>query len=590
MFNKEGTQLVSLIAVALGEQPADYAITNARLVNVTSATVQEVDVLLKNGLVAWIGPRKSGRKSVKTLDANGKYLLPGLIDAHTHYEMSMLSAVPFAEAVVPQGTTAAMIDPHDIVNVMGMRGMLLLAEEARTTPLKAFFMVPPCVPSSPKLEDAGSTVALADVQQGMKCDLAWGIAETMDFVRVLEREPELMRILEWAREQGLRVDGHCPELRGDPLQAYVATGPILTDHESTSVEEMKEKLELGMRVILRRGSLSEPASAADFVNSLRDTSNVLLSTDGCITVGDLLQKGHMNYALRCIVEEGVDPITAVQMATINVARCHGLERKLGVVAPGRVADLVLVDDLERFEVSAVFVDGSPVPPLGSLHLPRYTYPQEAMTTVVLPRVQASDFTIPGPVKEGPARVRVIRIVDGTLATEAEAHEVSVNDGSLTVDVSRDLLKVAVLERYGKAAIQKSLGFVRGFGLQAGAFGGSVGQDAQNVVVVGASDEDMALVVNTIREQLGGLVVAAGGNVKVSLPLPIAGIMTSDDPGVVLARISELDASLAALGCTLSNPFLSLSLQLTLAVIPELKITNRGLVDVSSGKLVPLWMA
>jgi adenine deaminase len=588
MVAKRGIE--AQISVALNEQPADIAITNARLVNVMGGTIQEVDVLVSDGYVAWVGPRRTGPVAAQTVDADGRYVLPGLIDAHTHCEMAMLSMVPFAEVVVPQGTTAAMMDTHDIVNVMGVDGMLLLAEESRATPLKALFSVPPCVPSSPKVEDAGAEITLEDVKRGMECDLAWGIGETIDFERVLEREPEIMRILNWARERGLRADGHCPALLGDPLQAYAAAGPIVTEHESASLEEMRQRLDAGMRVIIRRGSLSEPVSAGDFVNSVRDTGNVLLATDGCITLVDMLEKGHMNNALRCVVEEGVDPIVAVQMATINVARAHGLDHRLGVVAPGRVADMVLVDDLQGFGVSAVFVDGAAVPPLGSLHLPRFEYPPEATHTVKLSPAHASDYAVAAPEGAGPARTRVINILDGSLLTEEEEHDLQVSDGSVLADASRDLLKVVVLERYGKAAAQKCVGFVRGFGLRTGAFGGSVGQDAQNVAIVGANDEDIALVANAIQENQGALVVAADGRVTACVPLPIAGLMTSDDPHALMARVVELNAALADLGCTLSDPFLTLSLQLTVACIPGLKITNRGLVDAWSGNFVPLFIS
>jgi len=583
--------------VALKEGTSDVIIKNARLVNVVTSRVEEVDVLVCSGLVAWVGPRNSHRLKAtpsstsipngEVFDAQGAYLLPGLIDAHTHFEMSMMSAVPFAEAVIPQGTTAAIVDPHDICNVMGIEGMKLLAEEVKCIPLKTFLMVPPCVPSSPKLEDAGAQMTLEDVREGMRIPFAWGIAETMDFARVLEREPEIIRILSWARERGLLVDGHCPDLRGDRLQAYALIGPIRTDHESVTVEEMREKYRLGMKVIIRRGSLNEPASAGDFVNSLDDPSNVLLSTDGCITVGDMLEKGHMNYALRAVVAEGVDPITAVKMATINVARAYGFDHWIGMVAPGRCADLVLVEDLKDFKVKAVFVDGKRVPAPTSFHLMRYAYPSRALNTVRLSAVSPDDFRIEAPAKEGMVRVRVISIVDGTLATGQEIHEMEVKQGLLRADTSRDLLKVAVFERYGRTGT-RCIGIVGGFGLRKGAFGGSVGQDTQNVVVVGADDADMALVVNAIREQQGGLVVAAGGRVLANIRLPIAGIMTDENPFALHRQVVALSEALRSLGCLLSNPFLTLSLQLTLAVIPEMKITNRGLVDVASARFIPLF--
>jgi len=458
------------------------------------------------------------------------------------------------------------------------------ARELAMTPLKAYLMIPPCVPGTPTLEEAGANMTLEDMQAAMQLPNAWGIGETMDFIRVLEQEPEIMSILAWGHNQNLRIDGHCPELAGDDLQAYIAAG-ILTDHESVSLEEMLEKYRLGMKVILRRGSLKEPVRAGDFTAQLPDTTNVLLSTDGCIYLDDILDKGHMNRALQAIVAEGVDPITAVQMATINVARAYGIDNKIGSISPGKKADMVLVSDLESFDIEAVFVDGKQFD-ASNYTIPSYNYLSEVLNTVKLGEVSPETFKIPAPIASGEVKVRVMTIIEGTVATREEHELLPVQDGLLQPDVSRDLLKVAVFDRYQEAG-HYALGIVRGFGIKKGALAGSVGQDSQNLVVVGSNDEDMALAVNTIREIQGGIVFAADGQVIAQVRLPIAGIMSDIEPRKLQQEFKKLHQSLAEMGSTQGNPSFDLSLLLTCAVIPELKITNRGLVDALSSQFVPL---
>lgn len=582
--------MIRAMDVALGRAQADLALCNARLVNVATRRVEWADILVSDGVIASVRDSGSTGKTAaaQVIDVGGSYLLPGFIDAHTHIEMSFMSAVPYAEAVLPLGTTGIMVDPHDMCNAMGLEGVRLLAAEMGQTPLKCYLTVPPCVPSSPKLEDAAINMKLQDVKAAVKLPFFHGIAETMDYTRVLEKEPELLSILAWAREKGLPVDGHCPELRGGALQAYALTGPVLTDHESVTVEEMQEKYRLGMRVIIRRGSLSEPASAGEFVNSLADTSNVLLSTDGCITVGDILSKGHMNYALRCVVEEGVDPLIAVQMATINVARAYGLSHRVGMVAPGRAADLVVVDNLRDFRVEAAYLNGIRIPAQQDFKLERYSYPQSALETIKLPEIKKEDFRIKTPVSSGPVKVRVISIIDGTLATAEEVLSMEAENGELQSDPKRDLLKVAVFERYSGQGTN-AVAVVKGFGLRRGALAGSVGQDTQNVVAVGATDEELAFAVNTIRKQQGGIVLVEKDRVLANIRLPIAGIMTDVPPRKLQEKMADLRERAAALGSTLIDPVFSLYMQLTLAVIPEVRITNRGLVHVASARFIPLFV-
>lgn len=564
-------------------------ITNGKLVSVTTREILPWEIAIVADRIACVGPDvgESVGPNHRVIDAEGSFLVPGLISAHDHYEMTLMSAVPFAEAVLPSGTTAGIFDPHDTVNVMGMGGMRLLIEESQRTPLKALFMVPPCVPPSPRHEDAGCQVRLEDVEQGLQYPNVIGIAEAMDFARIIQREPDMMRIMDWARSRHLMVDGHCPEVRGGELCRYIGPGPVRTDHESVTVEEQIEKLRLGMCVILRRGSLQEPMSAGELVARIDDTSNLLLSVDGCIAVEDVLEHGHMAWAVRQIVAEGVDPLTAIQMATINVARCYGLDHRIGVIAPGRAADILFVDDLAQFDVGQVMVNGQVIEP--PLAFPRYSYPRSALETVRLDPVSAQDLAIhaPGGRQSGRIGVRVMEILDGTLIAEERTDELAVKDGLVEVDPSRDLLKVAVLERYGGGS--RALGFIRGFGLQRGALAGSIGQDSQNMVAVGVGDSDMAMAINRVRELNGGVVVVAQGGVLAELPLPIAGIMTDIDPRRLASERAAVSATLRGLGCGLKDPIFTLSLCITLVVIPYLKMSNRGLVDVLSGEFVGLFV-
>jgi len=578
-------QSIRVMDVAQGKGRADLLIKNARVVNVFTKQVEEVDVAVAAGTIAWLG--REGENGIRpaaiVYDAGGKYLIPGLIDAHCHIEMSFMSAAPFAQTIIAHGTTAAVLDMHDVCNT-GLDCMHNFAREVAGTPLKAFLMVPPCVPGTPKLEEAGANMTLKGMQEAFALPRIWGVAEAMDFNRILDREPEIMAILAWAREKGLRIDGHCPELRGDDLQAYLTAG-ILTDHESVTLEEMLEKYRLGMKVILRRGSLEEPVRASDFINALADTSNALLATDGCLYLDDILDYGHMNRALKAMVAEGVDPITAVQMGTINVARAYGFDHLMGAIAPGRYADMVLVSDLKDFDIEAVFVGGRQFG-AEDARIPRYSYPPEVLNTIKLGPVTAQTFAITAPVAEGKVTARVMTIIDGTVATREDHEPMAVINGQLQPDIDRDLLKVAVFDRYQENG-RHALGIVRGFGLRKGAFAGSIGQDSQNLVVVGADDKDMALAVNAIREMQGGLAAAADGEVLAKVELPIAGIMSDIDPRQLQRRFMELHRCLGDMGGKQVNPSFTLSLLLTCAVIPELKITNRGLVDALSGKFVSL---
>lgn len=581
-LEKQMKQIARRMDVARKTAKADLTVRNARVVNVFLREVQLQDVAVADGIIAGVYPAGEGPAAEKEIDAGGLYMIPGLIDAHTHVEMAYVSAASFAEGVVPWGTTTAILDPHDTSNVMGNEGVALLAEEFRKTPLKAVFMTPPCVPSAPLFEDAGFEVTLDSLVESRKIPLVKGIAETMDFNRVLAKEPELLSILAYGRENELLFDGHAPCVVGTDAMAYFGSGPIRTDHESVSVDEMYEKYSLGVHVIIRRGSLAEPASAGELVSRLTDTSRLLLATDGCINVSDMVHKGHMNYALKQVVAEGVDPMIAVQMGTINVARAHRIDHQVGAIAPGLAADMVLVEDLKDFNTKKVFVDGREIG--RDLHIPRTAYPEKVMNSIRLPRLTPDDLHLKAPAGKEKVNVRVLTVIDQTVATELETAELAVQDGCLFSDTAQDVLKGITLERYGRGK-GSCVGFIRGYNLKRGAIAGSIGQDTQNMTAVGVSDRDICAAVNAVTEMQGGVALAVDGNVVASIPMPIFGIM-SEKPFTELEKeFAVFQSEYEKLGGTLSDAVFTLSLLLTLVVIPDGGLSNRGLVDVMAGKFV-----
>lgn len=575
-------QIARRMDVARKLEQADLTIRNARVVNVFLRTEELQDVAVSDGVIAGVYPAGEGPDAKRVIDAKGLYLIPGLIDAHTHVEMAYVSAVPFAEGVLPWGTTTVLMDPHDTVNVMGNEGLALLADEFTKTPLKVVLMTPPCVPSAPALEDAGFEVTLDSLKESRKLPLIKGIAETMDFGRVLSKEPELLSILAYGRENELIFDGHAPCVTGTDAMAYFGSGPIRTDHESVTVDEMYEKYSMGVYVIIRRGSLAEPASAGELAGRLNDTSRLLLATDGCINVRDMVHKGHMNYALRQIVAEGVDPMIAVQMATINVARAHRMDHRVGAIAPGLEADMVLVEDLKDFNTRQVFVNGEEIP--RDLKLKRAAYPEKAVSSIKLEKLTPEALRIKAPAGKDKARVRVLTAIDKTVATTLDELELPVSNGFINSDTEQDALKGITLERYGRGK-GSSVGFIRGYNLKKGAIAGSIGQDTQNMVALGVSDEDICTAVNAVTEMQGGVVLAADGEVIARISMPIFGIM-SDKSFVDLEKdFIELQNAYEKLGGTLSDAVFTLSLLLTLVVIPDGGLSNRGLVDVLAGKFV-----
>ena len=559
----------NLIDIALGKQRADLVLKNANLVNVCSGEIYETDIAIARGLIVGLG-RYEGRKEI---DARDKYAVPGLIDGHTHIEMSMLSVSEFAKPVMPSGTTAVVADPHEIANVLGVEGIRALLVEARTTPLKVFCMAPSCVPSTDPslgLETSGAQIGHEELKELLQLEGVIGLAEVMNFVGVITKEEAVWNKIEVAKALKSTIDGHAPLLRGKELNAYVLSG-IGSDHESVSYEEALEKLRLGMRVMVREGSVAKNLNAIVPLLKSVDTRNCMLVTDGDRTLCDLKEGGYLDYVLRRAVEEGVDPVKAVQMCTINTARWFKLDGFIGSISPSKCADIVLLNNIEKFEVETVIVNGK------TDWAPRsdytYKYPQYG-ESVRIERINPEDFEI---TLERASKVRIIGLIEGELLTEEIIEEIS------GTDTNRDILKIGVVERHNYSG-DIGLGFVKGFGLKTGAVASSIAHDSHNIVVIGTNKEDMAFACNRLKEIGGGVVMCSGNTVTSKLALPIAGLMSDKPLDYVAQKQRELEERISEMGCKLQAPFITMSF-LALPVIPKLKITDKGLVDVEKMKIV-----
>ncbi len=572
----------TLVDAAMGRDKADVVIRGGSLVNVHTAEIQEgVDVAIKAGRVVLVG-RVEHTISDDTglMDASGYFLLPGLMEGHVHIESSMITPTQFARAVLPHGTTAVFIDNHEVANVLGVEGVQLMMEEARHLPLKVYLAMPSCVPALPGFEDAGAVISPADVSEAMTWDYVAGLGEMMNMPGVIGADDGVHDMLSSTLEAGKRVTGHysIPETeRG--LQAFIAAG-VSSCHESTRMEDAVAKLRLGMYVMLREGSAWH-----DLKETIRAITETGLDSRHAMMVTDdthpdtLINVGHMNHVVRRAVEEGLDPITAVQMATINVAEYFRLGHDLGSISPGKCADIIFVRDLNEMRVDKVLVDGVTVAEEGrmSVQWPEFSYPDWARHSVRLAGpLRQDDFIIRAPHDTSRVTVRVIGVLGGQVVTRLLEVERPVVDGAVEASVRDDLAKVASVERH-KATGQVGLGFVTGFHLKSGAVGSTIAHDSHNLLIVGTNDADMAWAGNALVEAGGGMVAVRDGEVLALVPLPIAGLMSQEPLEVVNEQVQALAKAWKELGCDLPSPFMTMSI-LALPVIPELRITNRGLVD------------
>jgi len=511
------------------------------------------------------------------LDADGCFIAPGFIDAHIHLESTMLTPREFARVVVPMGTTAVVADPHEIANVLGLDGINYLLEASRDLPVTVFFMLPPCVPAT-DLETAGARLGAREIGMLLPHPRVLGVAEVMNYTAVLEKEPEILAKLRLGR--GKRIDGHAPRLSGKDLNAYVGVG-IKSDHECTTPEEALEKLRAGMHVFIRQGTIGKNLEALlPIVTPSNAVRCGLVSDDRHPT--DLLAEGHINFLLQRAVALGLSPVTAVQMVTINPAK-YFFTTDIGAVAPGYRADLVLLEDLTEFRARVVLKAGRPVARDGALvvELPQPAPAPRSAVNIGWSRMSGLEITA-----AGGGIAKVVDLVPDQLTTRKLLTRLAIRDGLAVADPSRDISKVAVVERH-RGTGNVGLGFVRGLGLRAGALASTVAHDSHNVVVVGTNDADMLAALRAVERMQGGLAAVKDGTVLGAVSLPIAGLMSDEPVERVTSQVTELLAAARTLGSPLRDPFITLSF-LALPVIPALRLTDRGLVDVERFRLVPLF--
>jgi adenine deaminase len=566
--------LTHRLAVARGERPADVAIKGGRVLSVFTGELFEADVAIAGQHVAGLGEYEG----VETFDASGLTLLPGFIDGHMHLESTKLMVDEFARAALPHGTTTVVLDPHEIANVFGLDGVRALLASAGQIPLDYYVMVSSCVPASP-FESNGATVDAEDIARFLAEEPnALGLAEMMDFPGVVAGSEGAVAKIAAAVRAGRHIDGHAPGVTGKALNAYLAAG-VRSDHECTTYEEALEKRRLGMWIMIREGSAARNLEALLPLVLEHGPGNCLLCTDDR-EPDQLLEQGHINDVMRKAVALGCPPYHAVVMGTLFAARYHRLYEH-GAVAPGYLADVVAAPDLEGFRPAAVWKRGRLVARDGTaVDIPRVTAPDWMRGSVKVRTLGEEDFAI-----RANGQVRVIGVEAGQLVTRSLLAEPGRRDGAAVADPDRDLAKIAVVERHRETG-RIGLGFVSGFGLKRGALASTHAHDAHNVVVVGVDDRDMATAVNRLREIGGGQVAVADERPVAEVPCPIGGLLSDRPVEVVADAVRRMEHAARELGVTLPSPFMAMSF-LALSVIPELKITDRGLVDTVNFELVPL---
>ncbi|MBQ8685679.1 MAG: adenine deaminase [Clostridia bacterium] len=571
----------TLVKVAAGVEKAELIVTNAKLINVCTHEILEgVDVAVAAGRIAMVGDCKHCiGENTRVIDATGKYLAPAFMDGHIHVESSMLTVGEYAKAVLSHGTSGIFMDPHEICNVLGLDGVKYMLEDAKRTPLKAMLTTPSCVPAVPGFEDTGASIGPKEVAETMTWDSCVGLGEMMNFPGILGADERTHAIVGETLKAGKIATGHysLPET-GKGLNAYIASG-VRCCHESTRAEDAIAKMRLGMYAMLREGSawhdLKEVAKAI--------TSREIDARFACLISDDthpntLQAQGHLDHIVKRAIEEGIDPVTAIQMVTINVAQCFQLDHDMGSVTPSKCADMVLIDDLQNCRVSEVFIDGELVAQNGKTlqAFPPYSYPEAAKKSVHLSKLSPSDFAIRASGSGNEATVHVIEVIPARVGTYDRRLKVPVVNGALQADTEQDILKVAVFERHHETGTV-GRGFVKGFGIKRGALAQTVAHDAHNLLVVGSNDEDMAIAANALIECGGGLVAVEDGKILGIVPLPIAGLMSDESLEVMSKKVEGLEKAWEDMGCALPSPFMTMAL-IPLACLPETRLTNRGLVD------------
>lgn len=563
-----------LVPFAKGEKEADLVLKNGRIINVFTGEILSGDVAVAGEHIAAVG---SGYKGKEEIDLKGRFVCPGFIDGHIHIESTMLTPFQFTRAVLPHGTTAVICDPHEIANVLGMRGIQYMLDASEDLPVTVFVMAPSCVPATP-LESSGACLDAHDLAGLYDHPRVLGLAEMMNFPGVLCNDKGVMEKLREARLRNLPIDGHCPGLGGMGLQAYVAAG-IDSDHECTTKEEALEKLRAGMYLMIREDGMAR--NLKDLIPAVTDANS-----RRCMLVSDdrhpeeLIAHGHMDYSLRLTIEEGIDPVTAIRMVTLNTAEKFGLSDR-GAVAAGYRADIAILKSLDKMDVEMVFSRGRLAAKNGVMLETDHSDVAAPPSSV---RIDWKSVNLSVPALG--TLIRVIGIIPGQIMTKSLTLPIKAVNGFVAPDPERDILKLAVIERH-RASGSMSVGFVSGIGLKRGAMAGTVAHDSHNLVIAGENDNDMMCAARAVAEMGGGLAAAIDGTVIGRMPLPVAGLMSADPIEIVCDQMEELLSSVRELGCGLEKPFMQLSF-LALPVIPSLKLTDKGLVDVDAFKIISLF--
>ncbi|MFH1453823.1 MAG: adenine deaminase [Armatimonadota bacterium] len=567
-------KLDKLIKVAEGKERADTVLKNAKIINVASCEIYEADLAISEDKIAGIGKYK-GKKEV---NLKGMYLAPGFIDGHIHIESSKITISEFAKTVIPLGTTTVVIDPHEIANVLGLDGIKYFINSAEGCLLDVYIMLPSCVPAT-HLETSGANLRSTDLKLLLNEPRVLGLGEMMNYPGVLAEDREILKKIRLFKDK--IIDGHAPSLTGKELCGYIAAG-IHSDHECTTVKEAKEKLRMGMHIMIREGSAAQNLKDILPLVNYRNSRFFFFVTDDR-NPHDLIEKGHINYIVKSAVKQGLPPILAIQMATINTAEYFNL-RNIGMLAPGMQADIVVMEDLKKMKINRVYKKGELVAE-SSRTIKKIQYHEaiKVRGSVNVKWLELSDFRI----KAKKSKANVINIIPNQIVTKKTVEKIKKEKSLACADPKRDILKIAVIERH-MASGRIGLGFVKGFGLKKGAIASSVAHDSHNIIVAGTNDEDMLFAAVAIVKMQGGQVVVADNKILEALPLPVAGLISRGSVEEVRNKSHALTKKARQLGCGLEDPFTTLSF-LALPPIPEIKLTDRGLVDVAQFKIIPLFV-
>lgn len=578
------------VEAARGDRPLSLLIKEVDLVNVFTGEIYETSIGVYKDRIVNIDPEVSSFKAIETIDGGKRVAIPGLIDTHLHIESSMVTPARFAEAVLPHGTTTVFADPHEIANVLGSEGVRMMLENSRGLPLKIYYLMPTCVPESQAVT-AGAEITPEDVEKALDWEGVVGLGEVMDFEGVVSGSDKMVRVLEVGLKKGVVIDGHCVLLSGSKLNAYVTAGPE-ADHENFTVESAIEKLRLGMYVKLRGPYILDTKRFVESLKRLPKPWNIIFVTDD-VMPDNLVKKGHLDFVCRSFIEAGMDPVEVVRSVTLRPA-IHMRTPHLGAISPGRIADILLLKSLERFEIDLVIANGRVVAKNGRLvaNIPDRRFSPASYNTVRLPRLSLDDFVIKPPVDNGKVKVNVIdfSVRPGGLSDPAASFlemiltrlsqaEIDVRNGELVLG---EIALALVFERHGKGG-GRGFGFVRNL-IKSGALASTVAHDAHNLVVVGTNVNDMLKAANTVIEKGGGVAAVRNSRILALIELPIAGLMSEEPIEVMASKMEGLRRAFKEMG-VLDHPYMPLPSLLTLSVIPHARITDKGVFDVDKQRFV-----